>query len=143
MIKLKHIIQEDFFSFGRKKEDQKAKEKAMSEIDNYSFQRLFFEPAADKMNDPEAIKKLVKIKLIDAKNFMPTVATLLPHLFEMSTTADNGSIFAMLKYNNNMLKGRIPATFSFILDRNNSNLMHNDQKCREEMKSILKIYSGK
>ncbi len=58
MIKLKHIIQEDFFSFGRKKEDQKAKEKAMSEIDNYSFQRLFFEPAADKMNDPEAIKKL-------------------------------------------------------------------------------------
>jgi hypothetical protein len=134
---MKHIqLFESFFGFGKKSEKEKEIEKANSEIDKYSFSRLFFEPALNKKNDPEAIKKLVKIKLRDAENFMPTVAKLLPHFFEINKRG-NGSIFAMLDYNGERLKGMIPSDFHFLLDKSKYNLMYDKEKCKEEMRSKI------
>ena len=127
---------ESFFGFGKKSEKEKEIEKANSEIDKYSFHRLFFEPALNKMNDKEAIEKLVKIRLADSKNSMPTVSKLLPHLFEINKSG-NGSVFAILNHGGKKIKGRIPSDFHFLLDRSNSNLVHEEKKCKEEMRSKI------
>jgi hypothetical protein len=133
---MKHIqLFESFFKFGKKSE--KEIEQAKSEIDKYSFHRLFFEPAADKINDKEAIEKLAKMRIMDAKKSMPTVAKLLPHLFEMNKSGAS-SISAILNHNGKRLKGRIPSDFHFLLDRSNSNLIHDKEKCRDEMRSKIK-----
>jgi hypothetical protein len=134
---MKHIqLFESFFRFGKKSEKEKEIEKANSEINKYSFHRLFFEPALNKINDKEAIEKLVKIRLTDAKNSMPTVAKLLPHLFEINKNG-NGSILAMTDHNGKRLKGRIPSDFNFLVDKNDYNLIHDEKKCKDEMRSKI------
>ncbi len=96
-------------------------EKAVEEIEKYNFERLFYQPGEGQV----LRKDIIDSKLEDAVKGMPTVAKLLPDLFEVK-----GDLFsnATLKISGRVYRGVIPSSFELIRGEGDSITNDNSRK---------------
>ena len=114
--------------FGNKNKKNDLINKAMSEIDNYNFGRVFIQPANGQPIDADILKQ----RIDDAIEYMPTVANLLPELFELKGNGYYTS--AIIDINGEMVNGVVPGSFIRLLSDNNK---LNDEYAKEKVKNII------
>ena len=108
----KGIIKESIFGnmFGGSKNSSDSP--AMSEVDNYNFERLFTQIGGGQYSEP----KFAIGRISDAKKEMPKVAELLPDLFKLSDKGLYVQCYIMI--NGERINGVIPSSFEYLLGDN-------------------------
>lgn len=107
----------EIFGFSQKEKDLKVLKqkilKAINEINNYNFNRLFYQSSNDGARDIQG----VLIRKRQALEEMPTYFELMPELLDNNNRLYNGRIAVMIKTNSGeLIDGVIPAFFNAIYD---------------------------
>jgi hypothetical protein len=114
---MKHLKSiNELFGFSAKEKEEKQKkldiETLKIELQKYNWKRLFAQPG-DNAWDSENIKKLINIRLSQAKTELPTFYKLLSNFFEMKTNLP--AVTCYMKIGVEKIKGIIPSQFEFLL----------------------------
>ena len=113
--------------FGGDKANEANKQMVISEISKFNFESLFYQPGEGQVLRTDIAEK----KVADAARAMPTLAKMLPYLFELK-----GGYFshAYLEVNGTLHKGVIPSCFESIRGGND---IINNQEARKRVISFL------
>jgi len=104
---------DELFGFSRGNKEAKAKEekvgRAKEEIEKFDFRRLHYMPARNADGDQFKQSKVIRLRGIEQE--LPTVAELMPILFDSNQGAANASIDS----GSRILTGYIPSNWFFIV----------------------------
>lgn len=106
----------ELFGWSKGEKDAKAQqakvEQAKQEIEKYPPRNLFAQPA--RSATPQDITELKRVRINMAAQYMPTLAELMPVLFDVN----QGHTEATDNYNGRMINGIIPANWYPIVIKN-------------------------
>jgi hypothetical protein len=108
----------ELFGLSKSEKEQKALvakiEQAKREAANYNPANIW-KQQADNAKDNKDLFRLVSIATNQAREGMPTVAELLPNLFQLRQGSSN-AVSCVYNYKGQDLDGILPANFSFLMD---------------------------
>lgn len=110
------------------KANREMAEAAKQEIQNYNFNRVFFQPAANA--DARGLKQSKEVRINGIKQELPTLAQLMPELFD----PNQGTVSVIMRSNGKEYSGMIPLNWNFMKD--SSGYINQEKAVQELNKKI-------
>lgn len=126
------VQQNEIFGWSQKEKDAKSleqkKEQAKQEVQNYNFNRIYFQPGVNA--DARNIKQSKEVRINGIKQELPLLAELMPELFDLN----QGITSAIIKSGGKEHRGMLPLNWSFIKD--SSGYVNQEKAVQELVKRI-------